>query len=183
MGWLPAVLGLLNVVFYNAMYTRLKRVTTLAVFPGGLVGAIPPIIGWTAMGGYVFDMQILYFASFIFLWQVPHFWLLIIKYGKEYEAAGFTSISTKYTPRQIKTLVFSWVLISSVFLLSFPFFGIQMAMWVMSVFFVLNIAFIASFYYLLFNENLKFGLRNAFILINSFALLVMVFLVVNANVA
>ncbi len=180
-GWMPMVLGLLNIVFYNAMYTRLKRVTTFAVFPGGLVGAIPPLIGWTAMGGNVFDMQIVYFATFIFLWQVPHFWLLIIKYGKEYEAAGFSSISAKYSDVQIKTLVFTWVLISSLFLLSFPFFGVEMSVGMMVIFFILNIVFIGAFCYLLFNPSLKFGLRNAFILINSFALVVMLYLVVNAN--
>ncbi len=179
-GWIPMVLGLLNVVFYNLMYTKLKRVTTLAVFPGGLVGSLPPMIGWTSMGGNLFDPPIVFLASFIFLWQVPHFWLLIIKYGKQYEQAGFSSISSKYTESQIKSLVFGWVLISSVFLMFFPLFHIHMSMVVVSIFIVLNIVFIATFYRMLFKQSLKHGLRNAFILINSFLLIIMFFLVANA---
>lgn len=180
-GVIPMVLGLLNVVFYNLMYTKLKRVTTLAVFPGGLVGSLPPMIGWTSKGGNLFDAPIVFLASFIFLWQVPHFWLLIIKYGKQYEQAGFSSISAKYNEKQIKSLVFTWVLISSAFLMFFPFFQIHMSTWVVSLFIVLNVIFIATFYRMLFNATLKHGLRNAFILINSFLLVIMFFLVANAS--
>ena len=150
-GWIPMFLGLLNVVFYNLLYTRLKRITTLAVFPGGLVGAIPPMIGWTSVGGSLFDLQIVFFASFIFLWQVPHFWLIIVKYGKEYEKAGFYSISSRYNENQIKTLVFIWVLISSTFLMFFPYFGIHMPLLITLLFICLNILFIVTFYRLLFN--------------------------------
>lgn len=180
-GVIPMILGLLNVVFYNLMYTKLKRVTTLAVFPGGLVGSLPPMIGWTSMGGNLFDAPIVFLASFIFLWQVPHFWLLIIKYGKQYEQAGFSSISATYTEKQIKSLVFTWVLISSAFLMFFPLFHIHMSNWVVSIFIVLNIVFIGTFYRMLFNTDLKHGLRNAFILINTFLLIIMFFLVANAS--
>ena len=66
-GFWPLVLGLLNMVFYNALYTPLKRKTIFAILPGGLVGAIPPIIGWTAAGGSITHPAILFLATLIFL--------------------------------------------------------------------------------------------------------------------
>ena len=88
-GWLPALLGLMNVVLYNLIYTNLKRRTFLAVIPGGLVGAVPPLIGFTAAGGSLFAPQALFLAGFMFMWQLPHFWLLLSSYRLEYVRAGF----------------------------------------------------------------------------------------------
>ena len=49
-GWLPMVLGLSNIVFYNLIYTPLKTRSYLAIIPGAVVGAVPPLIGWTSEG-------------------------------------------------------------------------------------------------------------------------------------
>ncbi len=47
---ITAVLGLFNIVWYNAVYTPLKRRTSFVVLIGAVTGAIPPIMGWTAAG-------------------------------------------------------------------------------------------------------------------------------------
>ncbi|HET7733238.1 MAG TPA: UbiA family prenyltransferase, partial [Paludibacter sp.] len=62
-----ALLGIFNVLWYNLLYTNLKRVTAFAVVPGSLVGAIPAFIGWTAAGGYVFNTTIVFIAFFMFI--------------------------------------------------------------------------------------------------------------------
>lgn len=77
-GIMPVLLGALNLILYNGLYTPLKTRTSFAVLPGGLVGSIPPMIGWTAAGGPLFHPNILFIATLMFLWQMPHFWLLII---------------------------------------------------------------------------------------------------------
>jgi len=82
------LLGMTAMVLYNGVYTPLKRVTPLSVLPGALVGAIPPAIGWTAAGGHPLHASILAFAAFMVLWQVPHFWLLLLRRGPEYVGAG-----------------------------------------------------------------------------------------------
>jgi protoheme IX farnesyltransferase len=103
-------LGLLAVFWYNVVYLLLKRVTTFAVVPGALVGAIPPVIGWVSAGGLVSDETILSVAFFFFVWQIPHFWLLLIRYAKDYEAAGLPSLTRKLAPAQISRITSVWLL-------------------------------------------------------------------------
>lgn len=107
-GWTPALLGLLALVWYNGFYTPLKRVSAFAVVPGSLIGALPPAIGWTAAGGLLSDPAILALGCMLFLWQVPHFWLLALMHRKGYEAAGFPTLSTHFRENQILRLVFIW---------------------------------------------------------------------------
>ncbi|MFZ4402453.1 MAG: protoheme IX farnesyltransferase, partial [Bacteroidales bacterium] len=99
---ITALLGFVNLIWYNLIYTNLKRVTSFAVVPGSLVGAIPAFMGWTAAGGSVFETTIVFIAFFMFIWQIPHFWLLMLKYGKEYEEAGFKTINQAVNPKNLK---------------------------------------------------------------------------------
>lgn len=117
-------LGLLALIWYNAIYTPMKRKTAYAVIPGSVIGAIPPIVGWVAGGGDVFDPRALVIAFFFFVWQVPHFWLLILKYGKEYEEAGYPTLTQSYNDMQIRYITFMWTLATAVSALMLPLFGI-----------------------------------------------------------
>lgn len=181
-GPIPAILGLVNVVIYNLIYTNLKRITALAVFPGALVGAIPPLIGWTAAGGQVFQTTILYVSILIFLWQIPHFWLLMLKYGREYEQAGYTTILRKMTEKQIRLLVFIWMTFTSGIVLCFPLFNIYLKPLFTISLVLLNIFFILSFYKILFNSATPLKVKNAFLLTNLFLLAVFFILIVNSIV-
>jgi len=102
--------SLLTLVSYNAIYTPLKKVTAFAVVPGSLVGALPPYIGWFAGGGDWADPQIFWVGLFFFIGQIPHFWLLLLMFGKEYEHAGFPSLHSIFNDNQIKRLSFTWIL-------------------------------------------------------------------------
>ena len=113
-------LGGLAAAWYNGVYTYLKRVTAFAVFPGALIGALPPCIGYVAGGGSLRDPTILLFASFFFIWQVPHFWLLLLIVGDEYRAAGLPTITGKFTPPQLARITFIWMLATAVSVLAFP---------------------------------------------------------------
>ena len=179
-GWIPMILGLLNIVFYNLIYTPLKTRTLLAIIPGAVVGAVPPLMGWTSAGFYVFHPNAIFLATFVFLWQIPHFWLLMIKYGKEYELAGFSSISKILNEHQIKSVVFLWGVITSVFLMMFPFFGFNLRPLVLGLLIVLNLYFIRQFYRFLFLDRNSKTIFKAFILINSYAVAVFLLLMLNA---
>lgn len=100
----------LTLLSYNAIYTPLKKVTAFAVVPGSLVGALPPFIGWFAGGGQLMDERILWVSLFFFIGQIPHFWLLLLMFGKEYSLAGFPSLNTIFNDNQIKRLSFTWIL-------------------------------------------------------------------------
>ena len=182
-GWIPLSFGLANIVFYNLIYTPLKTRTWLAILPGAVVGGVPPFIGWTSAGFNPLHPNILFLSIFVFLWQIPHFWLLMIKYGKEYEAAGFSTISKVLKDEQIKIVVFAWGVLTSVFLMLFPFFGYNPKPIFLSLVIILNLVFISLFYRFLFqNGNVK-AVTKAFILINSYALVVFILLIINAVIA
>lgn len=177
------LLGLSNIVFYNLIYTPLKTRSWLAIIPGALVGAVPPLIGWTSAGFYIFHPNAIFIATFVFLWQIPHFWLLMIKYGKEYELAGFSSISKILNERQIKSVVFGWGVITSLFLMLFPLFGFSLKPILLVLLIAINFLFITMFHRFLFKENSPKTIRKAFILINSYAMAVFLFLVINAMIS
>mgnify|MGYP003970914995 FL=1 len=180
LNWIPALLALVNILIYNVLYTPLKRVTIYAIIPGGLVGAIPPMIGWTAAGGSLIHPSIIFLASLMFLWQIPHFWLLVIRYGKDYEKAGLQTISQYLDENQIKRLVFFWILISSVFLASYPIFQIHINIVVGILMFVLNIIFILAFYWYLFRNKDPKYIKPAFILTNIFLTVILLMLIINS---
>lgn len=123
-GVVPALLGLATLVWYNGVYTHLKRVTAFAVVPGALVGSLPPIIGWTAGGGDLSAPQGLALAFFFFVWQVPHFWLLVAIHGPEYETAGLPSLTRILSPAALSHLTFVWTCAAAASSLLLPVFGV-----------------------------------------------------------
>jgi protoheme IX farnesyltransferase len=121
---LAVFLGIFTLIWYNGFYTYLKKHTAFAVIPGSLTGAIPPVIGWTAAGGEPLDLTAVLLAFLFFMGQVPHFWLLIMKYGEEYRNAGFSSLTDIFSTRQINNLSFIWITSSLISAMMLAFFGI-----------------------------------------------------------
>lgn len=107
-----AVIGIITIFWYNVIYTYAKRISAFAVVPGALTGALPPLIGWVAAGGGVWDKPVIFVEFLFFTGQIPHFWLLLLKYGEEYENAGLPSLSNIFNPVQINRLTFTWVIFS-----------------------------------------------------------------------
>ncbi len=85
---LTAALTLASLVGYAFIYTMfLKRATPQNIVIGGLAGAAPPLLGWTAVTGEVHGHGLL-LVLIIFAWTPPHFWALAIYRREEYAAAG-----------------------------------------------------------------------------------------------
>jgi heme o synthase len=103
-----ALLGALALAWYNGFYTPLKRVSAFAVVPGSLIGALPPAIGWTAAGGSAGDPSVLALAFVFFIWQVPHFWLLVGLHAEGYERAGYPTLVTLLGRPRLSRLTFTW---------------------------------------------------------------------------
>lgn len=176
-GWAPLLLGITNILFYNAVYTPMKTRTPLAILPGALVGAIPPVMGWTAAGGALLHPTIVYVAAFMLLWQLPHFWLLLVAHAKDYERAGFKGFPKFLNPKHIRAIIFSWTLLSSLFLFTFPMFGIQFQWIHVLLLAAVNASFIGLFYFLLFHKKLNPANKKAFIVLNSYALTILMLFV------
>ena len=81
------VLTLLTGFTYVAIYTPLKRYTTLATFMGAFPGAMPPLLGWTAARGVIEWPAVALFAI-LFFWQFPHFMAIAWLYREDYAKAG-----------------------------------------------------------------------------------------------
>ena len=94
-GLLPVLLGLAALVWYLAVYTPLKRRTPLALLPGALSGAVPPLIGWCLAGGDPTDFRIITLGGMFFIWQIPHFWLLQERHADDYRRAGIQLIAIR----------------------------------------------------------------------------------------
>lgn len=114
---IPFYLGLLAVILYNFVYTPLKRLTAFASIPGALIGAIPPLIGWSFAGAELFQPLSISIAVFFFVWQIPHFFLLLLVYENDYAKAGFPILTNLLSSLQIARI--SFALISLLVLLAF----------------------------------------------------------------
>lgn len=172
-------LGLLAMIWYNAIYTPLKRKTAFAVIPGSVIGAIPPIVGWVAGGGSVLDPKALILAFFFFIWQVPHFWLLMLHYGKEYEKAGYPSITRYYNDTQIRYITFLWTFATAVSALMIPMFGLTHSK-IITLFLLAAVSWlIVVFTSLLRKQNENYNPFYYFMRINYFVLAIIVLLSVD----
>ncbi|GIK21302.1 MAG: protoheme IX farnesyltransferase [Ignavibacteriota bacterium] len=124
-GLLAMLLGILNLIWYNIIYTPLKKKTPFAIIPGSIVGALPPMVGWVSAGGYVFNPQILLIAIFFFIWQIPHFWLLLLLLDKDYQKAGFPTLTQIFNQQQLGRITFIWIIATAVTGLLLPLFRIS----------------------------------------------------------
>ena len=175
-GMLGLQLGLIALIWYNAIYTPLKKKTAFAVVPGAVIGSIPPLVGWVAARGHLGDPRAVFMAFFFFIWQVPHFWLLMLKYGEEYVKAGFPSITQVYSSRQIKNITFIWILATAVSALMLPAFDVVDSWIVMSGLLISSIWLVGQFTRLLSTRELPFSPIKYFMKINYFVLAVIIFL-------
>ena len=171
-GALCALLGAAAVASYNLLYTPLKRVTAFAVVPGSIIGAIPPAIGWVAGGGRLEDGGLLALSFFFFVWQIPHFWLLLLKYGDQYEQAGFPTLTQVFSPGQLSRITCVWMMATAFSSLLLPLFGVVRSL-PSVVALVLCAAWLAWASRKLLAAGEGFSPGRAFMQINLFALAVM----------
>jgi protoheme IX farnesyltransferase len=171
-GDLALALGLFSVLWYNLIYTPLKRKTAFAAIPGALVGAIPPALGWVTGGGRIIDPRIGGVALFFFIWQMPHFWLLLLDSSEDYEKTGLPSMTKIFSAKQIRRIIFIWLLSTGVSSLIIPLLGL-----LNSVFFYLLL--VAVVFWLFWNTIIflrshddKNVLRATFMKLNIYAVLV-----------
>lgn len=84
---LTAGLTLLTSFVYLVAYTPLKKVSPLCTFVGAFPGAMPPVLGWTAIRGRV-EWEAFVLFAILYFWQFPHFHSIALLYREDYERAG-----------------------------------------------------------------------------------------------
>ncbi|KAK9375830.1 UbiA prenyltransferase family-domain-containing protein [Lipomyces chichibuensis] len=98
-----AALAVLNIAFYGGIYTSMKRTSILNTWVGAVVGAIPPLMGWSAAGGSLLDPGAWCLAGLLYAWQFPHFNALSYPVREEYKMAGY--IMTAWVNPQLNARV------------------------------------------------------------------------------
>lgn len=179
-GNLTAVLtGMVTILVYNGIYTPLKRKTAFAVVPGALTGALPPLIGWVAAGGGMWDQNIVFIEFLLFMGQIPHFWLLIIKYGEEYRAAGIPTLTGIFSSQQIRRLTFTWVITTVAAAIFLSYFQIIRMRIITALLLAVSVFLIWRFTGLLKDSATEDKSNRYSILLNSYFLLIMILLIVD----
>ncbi|MCL3781717.1 protoheme IX farnesyltransferase [Prolixibacteraceae bacterium JC049] len=172
---LVMLLAFIALLWYNVIYTPLKKVTAFAVIPGSVTGALPPLIGWVAAGGAITNPTIWIVALFFFIGQIPHFWLLLMLYGDQYSLANMPTLSKVFSKNQLIRLTYTWILVAMASALLIPFKGI------ISSQFISFLVFFVVFYLIIFSTLMlfvkkDFQPRSIFLRLNVLYLLMMLVL-------
>ncbi len=175
--WTCVILGILNILWYNGFYTWVKKKTAFAVVPGALSGVIPIFMGWSAAGGFLVDPTILLLAFFLFIWQIPHFWLLTLKYGDEYRLAGFPVMTDIFSNYQFRNIIMAWMIGATGTSLILVLSGFWMLFLSKVMIMGMNLLILVIvFYQLYFERNPRYKLM--FITMNVFLLIVLSLVVI-----
>jgi protoheme IX farnesyltransferase len=84
---LTGILAFATAVTYLVLYTPLKKISPISTFVGAFPGAMPPLLGWTAIRGRI-EPEAIFLFLIVFFWQFPHFQAIAWMYRDDYEAAG-----------------------------------------------------------------------------------------------
>jgi len=109
---LTAVLTVASLIGYAFVYTMyLKRATPQNIVIGGLAGAAPPLLGWTAVTGELHGHALL-LVLIIFAWTPPHFWALAIHRREEYASVGIPMLPVTHGTRfaALHTLLYTIIM-------------------------------------------------------------------------
>jgi heme o synthase len=105
------LLGLAAVISYNLLYTLWwKKRWAYAAIPGAIPGALPALMGYTAASGDVWTPGGLYLFFVLFYWQMPHFWVLALKYKDDYAVGGFPTLPVAHGLGVTVTQIIMWTL-------------------------------------------------------------------------
>jgi len=169
--------GLITFFWYNGVYTLLKKKMALAIIPGSLVGALPPLAGWAASGAGVFDIKILYVGIYFFVWQIPHFWLLLLIHGEDFSRGGFPVLTDKMSRKSIVSVTFVMLLFTVLVSVAIPVFGIINYNLTYILLLVFSALMIYSAYRFFVSEPGRKDILKAFIGINIFTLIFIILLI------
>lgn len=121
---LAGALGATAILSYVAVYTPMKYRSPWAVIVGSLPGAIPPLLGWTAVTGRMDAMGLALFAV-LFVWQVPHFFGIALYLKDDYAKAGIRALPLTHGDRA----TWAWTLATAFLMLPVSLLLVPLAGW------------------------------------------------------
>lgn len=95
LSWTAGVVSMISVLLYNGLYTLYwKPKWIFAAVPGAVPGALPITIGYAVNNPNILNSDSIYLFLIMFLWQMPHFWTLAIKYKEDYRLGNIPTLPT-----------------------------------------------------------------------------------------
>ncbi len=174
---LTALLTLFALIGYAIIYTVfLKRATVQNIVIGGLAGAMPPLLGWTAVSNQL-DYTALLLVLIIFTWTPAHFWSLAIARIDEYAKAKIPMLPVTHGTAFTKLYVFLYVLLLVAVTL-LPFVVDMMGLIYLIGASILNVLFIIYGWRLLMHDNKKVAMK-AFHFSNIYLALLFAFMLID----
>lgn len=107
--FLPVLAAVFAVILYNGVYTPLKKTSVLAIIPGAICGALPAYIGWLGGGGGTVSYTAALLIVLFVLWQVPHFWLVMLTFKEDYERSSFPNLLKQFQEDSLKRFFVTWI--------------------------------------------------------------------------
>jgi heme o synthase len=170
------ILFIVVIILYNLLYTNAKKYTIYAGVYGSILGVIPPYIGWISNDISIYNIQFFALALFFFVWQIPHFWLLNLEYHKDYEDAGFPTITQQFGRKSLEKITFIWLnltLLCGIFLVMT--FNVD-SLFILTLIIILHIYILYTIFRLLKYKKYIYN----FININIYMLFLMIIMCINS---
>lgn len=123
LSWKLVVLAALAIFSYNVLYTLWwKRTMPFAAVPGALPGALPILMGYVAAHGDVVTPGGIYLFAVLFFWQMPHFWVLALRFTDDYAKGGVPTLPVAHGTRITIGQIVVWCLAYCALALGAPLF-------------------------------------------------------------
>ncbi|WP_073614780.1 UbiA family prenyltransferase [Desulfopila aestuarii] len=158
-------LVILSLLIYNCLYTQLKQKTVMAIIPGAICGALPPVIGWVGGGGALFSYVALLLFVMLFLWQVPHFCLVLLLHKEDYLKVEQPNFIRMFAERGVRHLSTVWICGLALVMMLFALSTAAISIWQIFLVIVNALVLAGVSSYLLLSQ-LPVSYRNLFIFLN-----------------
>jgi len=106
-----SALGGMAILLYNGVYTPYKHRTFLALVAGAF---------WAAAGGDMLSTRIWVIMMIFGFWQLPHFWLVLLRHWPDYRKSPLPNILWRFSRRQVEKIVFIWIINFAILLFAVP---------------------------------------------------------------
>ncbi len=171
-----AILALFSLFLYNSVYTPLKKKSVFAIVPGAICGCMPPVIGWVAGGGDLVSYSAFILFTLFLLWQIPHFWLIVLHYREDYFKHDLPSMLQYVSKRQLELLVFVWVVAMAAVIQLIAASFVELSLFVRGSLVCFALFLEIAFFVELFTLK-KYGYKVLFILLNTVLLACMLLVI------
>ncbi len=116
-------IGVASVISYNGLYTLWwKKKMAFAAVPGAIPGALPVTLGYSIINDNILSSESIYLFLVMFIWQMPHFWALAIRFKGDYTQGGFPVLPAVLGNKRAQYHIALWTIVYAGIAIASPYF-------------------------------------------------------------